>query len=209
MKSSSRTVRRAMCAAAFTLASVGTAGVLALAPGAGGQAVAGAATTNTSTYTLDASGQQADLPEASWLQPYSLQLLVPGFSAPQPIKENGALPMGLTISPTGLISGTPEIFQGDGFEVTFTTSTGAVVTQPLILNVGSGEPALDPYTLVIGDQIVAALTTGNGTGTGLLLSVLSPLLYSLAYELVGTGPLQTELVAAVSGVLGVIASLPS
>lgn len=208
MKSSPMFVRRAVCAAALTLGSLGAASVLALAPVAGSSAVAGAASAPTPTYSLDPSGQQAELPEATWLQPYSLQLLVPGFSTPQPITENGTLPLGLSISATGLISGTPEIFQGDGFEVTFTTSTGAVVTQALLMEVGSGDPALDPYTLVIGDQIVAALQPG-GVGGGLVVSVLSQVLYTVVYALVPTpGPLRNELVALVSAVLNEFGTLP-
>jgi len=69
----------------------------------------------------------AALPDAVEFQPYSQQLAVSGGTAPYHWTiKSGALPAGLTLSDTGLLSGTPTASSAPGapfaFEVAVTDS---------------------------------------------------------------------------------------
>jgi hypothetical protein len=105
----------------------------------------------------------ASLPDAQQGSPYSQALSASGGVAPYTFAITaGTLPAGLSLSPAGLLSGTPTETGVFNFTVTATSIAGCVGSTPLSLTV-PGVPA------AASDLAAARVTSGNdGDGTALM-----------------------------------------
>jgi Putative Ig domain len=100
-------------------------------------------------------------PEAVLGQTYSYQLQVAGengYVAAQPVSfgTTGPLPEGLSLSSSGLISGTPDLPQTAEFYVTFADSNDGYGNATIDMTVGSGTASLDPTLIPIGNEVISA-----------------------------------------------------
>jgi hypothetical protein len=118
------------------------------------------------------------VPAATLGSPYSATLQATGGIPPYSWSvASGSLPNGLSLSPSGTISGTPQLPQTSSFGVQVVDTGGANGTtiyspqqqanQPLSITVGSGTPSLDSALQSLGNEIVAA----GGSVTGAIASV--------------------------------------
>ncbi len=107
------------------------------------------------------------LPDGTTGHAYSQQLAKTGGAGTWSI-TSGHLPAGVTLSPGGLISGTPGAAGDYGFVATFTeTATGASDTQALLLHVSDpGAPVINTTTLPDGTVGTAYSATLSAVGTG-------------------------------------------
>ena len=107
--------------------------------------------------------QPAMLPDAQQGVSYSRSLTATGGVAPYTFEITaGALPAGLSLSPAGLVSGTPTATGVFNFTVTATSVAGCVGSTPVSLTV-PGVPA------AVTNLSAVRLTSGNdGDGTGLM-----------------------------------------
>ncbi len=107
------------------------------------------------------------LPDGTTGTAYSQQLAKTGGAGTWTL-TSAKLPAGLTLTSSGLISGTPTT-QGDyGFVVTFTeTATGYADTQSLLIHVSApNSPVINTTTLPNGTVGAAYSTTLSAVGTG-------------------------------------------
>jgi len=152
----------------------------------------GATSTSTSTSTA-APGLvlPAVLPDGTAGQSYSGAVTASGGDAPYTVTLSaGSLPVGLSISSDGTISGTPQSAGSSTFTVTVTDSAGATATGTYTItvaaNVGTGtawtaaeaplpaglsDPYLDSVSCMSASQCVAVGYAGDTSGTvGLVLT---------------------------------------
>ncbi len=112
----------------------------------------------------------ATLPPATLGTAYSTQLSASGGTAPYSYAiTSGALPAGLSLSSSGLLSGTPTAVENAGFTVTATdSSTGGGPysgSQAYTLSVVASPPVVVGDTaFTSGDQPVTINVTSNDTG---------------------------------------------
>lgn len=144
---------RLMCG---SLLMAGTLTTLSLASGS---LSAGAASTTPTTFQLPQNGE-VTLPEATLGHAYDVQLLAPsGYpaSAPFAVVDNGHLPLGLTLSSSGLLSGKPDLPQSTQFFIVVGTY-GSQYYDPVLANltVGTGEASADPTAIQLGNFLAAA-----------------------------------------------------
>jgi hypothetical protein len=134
----------------------------------------------TSPLTLTVSG---GLPNATVNVPYTYTLMAQGGTKPYTYSQTaGALPPGITLSPSGVISGTPTAVGAYSFTATVTDTSNPMQTAsvPLILNVlfapGPNNPELQgPYAYLFqgyDDHLVGVLayqtaTAGSFTADGM------------------------------------------
>jgi uncharacterized protein (TIGR03437 family) len=117
------------------------------------------------------------LPQATQGVPYSAQLTVSGNMgnvtwsiAMNPGKANGVLPPTLTLSASGLISGTPTTQGGYGFTVNAIDQESNFASRPLSINVAPCGPTVTPASLPPADvnigyaPVMFAVAGCPGTG---------------------------------------------
>ncbi len=173
--------------------------------------ISGTATTaGSSTFTVkatDASGASATkdltlvvspaitfgtttLPATTINRPYSQQIAATGGSGTLTFAvTTGTLPTGLTLTPAGLLSGTPTAAGSSTFTVTATDGNGAKQAQALTLVVN---PAL-----AIGTTSLSPITVGTATSQQLhSTGGTSPVTYAVT-----TGTLPAGLTLSTSGLL--------
>ena len=161
--------------ASFAALSVDTPGAHQLS------AVSGALTPATSaSFTVlcpAVSVLPATLPAAQLGAPYSNSLSASGGTAPYAFTvTSGALPDGVTLSPAGLLSGTPLASGVANFTVTATDAAGCAGAQAYALLV-EGVPA------AVGDLAVTRSTSGNDAdGTAKLLVTFTPSAFTATVE---------------------------
>ncbi|MFL6158811.1 MAG: putative Ig domain-containing protein, partial [Marmoricola sp.] len=117
------------------------------------------------------------VPDGTTGTAYSQQLAKTGGAGTFSLKQ-GTLPPGITLSDTGLLSGTPTAVGDYGFTVTFTeTSTGISDNQPLLLHVSApGSPVINTTSLpdaTLGQAYTATLSA-VGTGTWSIVYQVPP-----------------------------------
>ncbi|WP_294231262.1 SdrD B-like domain-containing protein [Prosthecobacter sp.] len=117
------------------------------------------------------------LPNATRLVPYFQQVTASGGTAPYTFsKLTGNLPSGITISSTGVISGTTTSAPGDySFTVQALDANGAPGTQPYTITIVCPALAISPDTLssgVVGTAYSAPLSASGG-GAPYVWSVIS------------------------------------
>lgn len=126
--------------------------------------IAVAAPAGAATSTFEMSGEDGTLPPAVVGNPYGVQLVASGGASSYEVLS-GSLPVGLSMSSGGLISGVPALPQ------TATVLVGAykvytpVADEWLTMTVSSGDSALDPTLTPIGN----ALAADEGSVTGSVL----------------------------------------
>ena len=124
-----------------------------------------------------ASGAQAQtsitlspgtLPDGVVGEPYGESITASGGVGPYTFAlENGSPPPGLTLDPTGLLSGTPTATYDNTFEVSATDVFGVVGTGLVALRIDPA-PTIDPPTLpdaVVGESYSQDFSVSNGTGS--------------------------------------------
>lgn len=96
--------------------------------------------TATVNVTVTAMGfAQSSLPAASFGVPYNQQISVSGGSAPYSYSiTSGSLPVGMTLSSAGVLSGTPTTAGSYAFTLTVKDAKGFTASQNLVLNVAKG-----------------------------------------------------------------------
>jgi len=160
---------------------------------------AGASSSAPATYTLTIDPlvlvlDPASAPAATTTQPYSLSITSTGGHGAITYSLTGSLPPGLSLSTTGLLSGTPIAGGNYPFTVTGTDSLGftgsqaytLVVVDPVI-TITSPSPGALPGGL--GGTAYAPITFAGGGGRG-------PLTFSIA-----AGALPAGMAFSTSGVL--------
>jgi hypothetical protein len=163
-------------------------GVLSGTPTVGGDYSIYVAYTETATAAAAAKGfllhigaplvTTTSVPDGITGTTYSKQLEKTGLDGTWSLKQ-GTLPAGITLSPTGLLSGTPTVVGDYGFAVTFTeTSGGSTDDQPLLLHVEApNSPHINTTELPAGQEGIAydATLSADGTGTwSLVYNILPP-----------------------------------
>jgi hypothetical protein len=137
--------------------------------------------TGTQSYTVIVCGIVAVtptiLPDAQQGVPYSQSLSATGGVAPYTFTVTaGALPAGLTLSPAGLVSGTPTATGTANFTVTATSAGGCSGASAITLTV-PGVP------VAVADLAVSRQMTGNdGDGTGLMQVTFTPSAFTTSIE---------------------------
>ncbi len=133
------------------------------------------------TYSLVVCGTvavlPAVLPDAQQGAPYSQGLSATGGVAPYTFSVTaGALPAGVTLSPAGLLAGTPTVTGVFNFTVTATSVAGCIGSTPLALTV-PGVPA------AVADLAAVRVSTGNdGDGTGLMTLTFTTTAFTASAE---------------------------
>lgn len=121
-------------------------------------------TPDTVTFTVVQSPlmiETKSLPKAVIGKSYSASLVATGGTPPYSWSiESGHLPLGLTLSATGVISGTPLVSQNAAFTVQVTDAgdPAQVAQAALTLTVGTGT-ALDPAVIPVVTDVIGGLTT--------------------------------------------------
>jgi len=118
------------------------------------------------TYEFSVMGisNASPLTEAKIGVAYSQQLNVTGGVAPFTFSIlSGSLPAGLTISSSGLISGTPTVIGNNSFTVLFLDSNGGTCTKAFELTVTSA--ALDWTKLQWGAPVISCVGSGTCVGS--------------------------------------------
>ncbi|MFL6060064.1 MAG: beta strand repeat-containing protein [Marmoricola sp.] len=110
------------------------------------------------------------LPDGTTGTAYSQQLAKTGGAGTFSVKT-GSLPAGVSLSSSGLLSGTPSVSGDFGFTATFTeTSSGVSDNQPLLLHVSAvGAPVITTSALpdgTVGDPYSATLAATGGGPNG-------------------------------------------
>lgn len=150
---------------------------------AGSASRSGALTVAGQTFTVNQSAAGAgglaatdgpDLPPATVAVSYSKQLLAAGGTAPYTWQlVSGALPPGLTLASTGIITGTPTTAGTASFSVTLRDSAGALQTISYrITTVAASAPGAGPRItntsfpdVVTGTAYLQAITVAGGCVT--------------------------------------------
>ena len=108
------------------------------------------------------------MPDAAAGAPYSLTLTASGGTSPYSWSvSSGALPVGLTLSSDGIVSGTPSTAGSSTFSVTVVDSDNLAATQALTLNVdlpSSIRPGMS-IVLISGQSVLVpsgTTITSNG-----------------------------------------------
>jgi hypothetical protein len=152
----------------FVAACLAVAGLVAVPASAG------------ATTTFEMTGGSGTLPGAVVGNPYDVQLDVPGAEANDFVVLNGTIPVGLTLSTSGLISGVPSLPQTATFEVGAYDSGGVPQAfEYLSVVVSSGNPSLDPTLTPLGNSIAAAESSLTGPLLGEVTSLSAELLRTL------------------------------
>lgn len=112
-------------------------------------------TGTTSTITVNANNG-SPLTDAQGL-PTSTTFSGSGGAAPYTFTETGALPAGVTLSPAGVLSGTPQTIGTFPITVTATDSSGCTGTLDFTLNVIAPVPVLDVRLLALLAAILSAI----------------------------------------------------
>ncbi len=116
--------------------------------------------------TLD---QYPTLPAAHTDTAYSTQLTVSGGVTPYSfVLTSGSLPSGLTLSASGLLSGTPAFTGVYGFEITVTDSEGTICVSTVTLDVEncpvvSTYPTVDPAGRAVNTMLFGAFDESRRT----------------------------------------------
>lgn len=99
-------------------------------------------------YTINVLGisNVASLPQPTVARPYSAQLQATGGTAPFTFGTIGGLPTGLSVSSTGLISGTPSVHYSGAFSATFTVTDATGLSCFEIWNSSTLEPPGPDWT---------------------------------------------------------------
>ncbi len=128
------------------------------------QVVSAALTLSVAAGVLDVT--TATLPSGRQGEPYAAQLAVAGGQAPFDWRvESGALPQGVSLSASGLLSGTPAVSGGFSFSVRVTDARQSVGTRALTLSV---DPPVVPE--VIHAAIAGSFVDISATGQRLTIS---------------------------------------
>ncbi len=131
------------------------------------------------------------LPNGTVSSAYSQTLTATGGTSPHSFSvTNGTLPAGLTLSSSGILSGTPTTAGSSAFTVTATDAQGCTGTRSYSLIIDCPTITVSPSTLpngTVDDVYSQTLTASGGTGP-----------YSFA---VTSGTLPAELTLSSSGVL--------
>ncbi|MBL8212407.1 MAG: glycoside hydrolase family 9 protein [Bryobacterales bacterium] len=124
----------------------------------------------------------ASLPAGTVNSPYSQQLIASGGATPyQWAVTQGALPSGLTLSPTGLLAGTPTAAQSATFTVTVTGGGTAAKAFTVVINTAPPPPPPGSLRLeyrtgipgAVSNQINAQFRIVNATATAVPLRELT------------------------------------
>jgi len=111
-----------------------------------------AAFLNNPTVTTPLAISTASLPGASLGTAYSQSLAATGGKSPYTwSRSSGTLPTGLSLSSSGVISGTPSAAGSFSFTVKVTDAAAASVTKSLSITVTTGTPALSITTSSLPD----------------------------------------------------------
>jgi hypothetical protein len=109
------------------------------------------------------------LPDATPGMPYAQAITAAGGTAPHTFSVTvGALPSGLTLSPNGVLTGTPTVPGVFDFVVTAVDANGCRVSHCYTLRSGTADiPALSPWMLLATlIALVAAGWAAAGRGNG-------------------------------------------
>jgi hypothetical protein len=148
---------------------------------AGGVVVATSTSAGAATPTVlyPCCSGPVPLPQATVGHAYSVQLVTVGNVPAQYQLAINSLPLGLSVSRTGLISGTPTLPEASNFALNVTEKPPAQsYTGPfLTLTVSSGYPFLDPTLVPFGTNLTSgtALTLGDFDLIGTLLRLVDQL----------------------------------
>ncbi len=128
-----------------------------------------ASATKSFTITV-AAGNAAiatsSLPDATVNSPYSQALLGVGGTPPYNFAvTDGSLPPGITLTPSGVLTGTPRSIGQYSFTVQMNDSAGASVTKPLSLSV-TGIPALAVATTSLPPAVAGTAYSQPLSATG-------------------------------------------
>jgi hypothetical protein len=123
----------------------------------------------TRSYTLVVESASmgiapASLPDATTGVAYSQQLFTTGGTGPYTYAFTGALPTGLTLSTSGLVSGTPTAAGTYAFDVTATDSNGDTAFKSYAITVAFATVSVDPATLSDGTNGTAYSATFTASG---------------------------------------------
>jgi PKD repeat protein len=114
----------------------------------------------------------ATLPGGAVGTAYSQTLTASGGTGPYTFAASGSLPPGLTLSPTGALSGTPTESGSFSFTVTATDVNGCAVSQDYSVMVTDAPPAISDLNLAPGDGGNFGLSvTGSGFVSGAVVVV--------------------------------------
>jgi len=163
-----------------------TGGAIAGTPTAGGgfnfvvRVTDSAGTTSIAPYSLTISQPPlvltpATLPDATLNQPYSQSITASGGSAPYVYQGAVALPPGLSMSPDGLVSGTPAVAGVHMFTVQATDRYGVTGSQQHSLTVNSSGIIVSPPTLptVTGGLAYSQSLTASGGSAPYAFALIS------------------------------------
>ena len=131
----------------------------------------------TKTWTFECraiSLSPSTLPNGALAAPYSQTVTASGGTAPYSFAvTSGSLPAGLTLSSSGLISGTPTAAGTSTFEITATDSTdaggggGCTGTRPYSITIGCSvlplPPITAPSTGTVGQPLIASVPLHAGS----------------------------------------------
>ncbi len=129
------------------------------------QTVSVTATTKVSNAILTATVQvqtlsaltittPATLPDATQNSPYSQQLSATGGTAPYTwTVSTGTIATGLTLSPAGVLSGTPSASGISTFTVQAADTGGNKAILAVSLTIGTGTPVITALTITVGPEV--------------------------------------------------------
>ncbi len=110
----------------------------------------------------------AAMPTGTVAVAYSQNITTSGGSGPYTYAvTSGTLPPGLTLSTSGLVSGTPTLAGNYNFSVTSTDALGCSVVSSYVINIGCPAITLTPPSLPSGNSSVAynqSMSSSGGTG---------------------------------------------
>lgn len=142
-------------------------------------------------YTLQVAAPQigftlAALPQSVNAAPYNQPLQVSGGSAPYAFRlASGALPAGLTLEATGMLSGTPTAAGTYAFAVEVSDANGFTATAPYELVVAAGEQQITGFaanptapTYSMGGTF-AVSASGGASGNPVLFTSTTPTVCSV------------------------------
>ncbi|MDY0981699.1 putative Ig domain-containing protein [Stenotrophomonas sp. CFBP8994] len=138
--------------------------------GASPGSIFGTVTLLNDDAALTLSPAAGALPAAAYATPYSATFTGGGGTGSFSYASTGTLPPGLTLSPAGVLSGTPSAPGSYAFDVTATDVNSAgpgapyTVVQSYTLQVTAAAIAVTPATLPNGTAGVAYSQTGSATG---------------------------------------------
>ena len=118
------------------------------------------------------------LPGGSQGTPYSQQLTASGGTAPYVFTETGALPAGITLTPGGLLAGTPTVSGSFPITVTATDANACTGTQGYTLVIGTATQetiTITPSarTIVVGNNGTLTVTINIAQSTDTIVTLTS------------------------------------